>query len=43
VVLRYESDLSFREVAEACGIEEAAARKRVSRALERLREVLSDE
>ncbi len=43
VVLRYESDLSFREVAAACGIDEAAARKRVSRALERLRESLGDE
>jgi RNA polymerase sigma-70 factor (ECF subfamily) len=37
VVLRYERDLSFREVAEACGIDEAAARKRVGRALDRLR------
>jgi RNA polymerase sigma-70 factor (ECF subfamily) len=43
VVLRYEADLSFREVAEACGIDEAAARKRVSRALERLRTALGDE
>jgi RNA polymerase sigma-70 factor (ECF subfamily) len=43
VVLRYESDLSFREVADACGIDEAAARKRVSRALERLRGALGDE
>jgi RNA polymerase sigma-70 factor (ECF subfamily) len=43
VVLRYEADLSFREVAAACGIDEAAARKRVSRALERLRESLGDE
>lgn len=37
VVLRYERDLSFREVADACGIDEAAARKRVGRALDRLR------
>lgn len=43
VVLRYEADLSFREVALACGIDEAAARKRVSRALERLRALLNDE
>jgi RNA polymerase sigma-70 factor (ECF subfamily) len=43
VVLRFESDLSFREVAEACGIDEAAARKRVSRALGRLRETLGEE
>ena len=42
VVLRYDGELSFREVAEACGIDEAAARKRVSRALERLRTVLTD-
>ena len=33
VLLRYESDLSFKEVGVACGIDEAAARKRVSRAL----------
>ena len=43
VVLRYESELSFRDVAIACGIDEPAARKRVSRALERLRESLGDE
>jgi RNA polymerase sigma-70 factor (ECF subfamily) len=43
VVLRYEAELSFREVAEACGIDEAAARKRVSRALERLRGALGEE
>lgn len=40
VVLRFERELSFREVAEACGIDEAAARKRVGRALERLRALL---
>ncbi|MBI5514708.1 MAG: RNA polymerase sigma factor [Deltaproteobacteria bacterium] len=43
VVLRYEGELSFREVADACGIDEAAARKRVSRALERLRQDLGQE
>ena len=43
VVLRYEADMTFREVAEACGIEEATARKRASRALERLRTALSEE
>jgi RNA polymerase sigma-70 factor (ECF subfamily) len=43
VVLRYESELSYREVAEACGIDEAAARKRVSRALDRLRDALGQE
>ncbi len=43
VVLRYEAELSFREVADACGIDEGAARKRVSRALERLRALLPDD
>jgi RNA polymerase sigma-70 factor (ECF subfamily) len=42
VILRYDAGLSFREVAEACGVDEAAARKRVSRALQRLRESLAD-
>jgi RNA polymerase sigma-70 factor (ECF subfamily) len=39
LVLRYCAELSFGEVAEVCGIAEPAARKRVSRALLRLREV----
>jgi RNA polymerase sigma-70 factor, ECF subfamily len=43
LLLRYEADLSFREVAEACGCDEAAARKRVSRALCRMRELLKDD
>ena len=43
VVLRYEAGLSFRELAEACGVDEAAARKRVSRALARLRADLTEE
>lgn len=43
VVLRYEGELSFRELAAACGVDEAAARKRVSRALARLREDLGQE
>ena len=43
VVLRYDAELSYAEVAAACGIDEAAARKRVSRALERLRSALGDE
>ena len=43
VVLRYEGELSFREVGESCGIDEATARKRVSRALEKLRSTLVDE
>jgi RNA polymerase sigma-70 factor (ECF subfamily) len=40
VLLRYQAGLSFREVGEALSIDEAAARKRVSRALARLREAL---
>lgn len=40
VLLRFEGELSFREVATACGIDEAAARKRVSRALDHLRTLL---
>jgi RNA polymerase sigma-70 factor (ECF subfamily) len=43
VLLRYEAGLSYREIGEACGIDEAAARKRASRALSRLREVLKHE
>ena len=43
LVLRYTAELSFREVAEACGIDEAAARKRVSRGLSRLRALLAEE
>jgi RNA polymerase sigma-70 factor (ECF subfamily) len=43
ILLRYEAELSFRELAEACGVDEAAARKRVSRALARLRMDLGEE
>jgi RNA polymerase sigma-70 factor (ECF subfamily) len=43
LLLRYVGELSFREVGEACGIDEAAARKRVSRALARLREIRRSE
>ena len=43
VVLRYEGELSFREVAKACGVDEPVARKRVSRALSRLRADLGEE
>jgi RNA polymerase sigma-70 factor, ECF subfamily len=43
LVLRYVADLSHREIAEACGLDEAAARKRISRALERLRTVMPTE
>ncbi|MBI2897968.1 MAG: sigma-70 family RNA polymerase sigma factor [Deltaproteobacteria bacterium] len=40
ILLRFDAGLPFREVALACGIDEATARKRASRALERLRELL---
>lgn len=43
LLMRYGADLSFKEVATACGIDEPAARKRVSRALLRLRNVLKKE
>jgi RNA polymerase sigma-70 factor, ECF subfamily len=43
LVLRYVADLSHREIALACGLDEAAARKRVSRALERMRSVMPSE
>lgn len=43
LVLRYVADLGHRDIALACGIDEAAARKRVSRALERLRAAMPSE
>lgn len=43
LVLRFVADLSHREIATACGLDEAAARKRISRALERLRQVMPHE
>ena len=43
VVLRYESGLPYREIAELMAIDEPAARKRVSRALLQLRSTLTDE
>ena len=43
LVLRFAGDLSFREVGVACGIDEAAARKRVSRGLCRLRALLGED
>jgi RNA polymerase sigma-70 factor (ECF subfamily) len=43
LVLRYVADLGYREIALACDIDEPAARKRVSRALVRLREVIPSE
>ena len=42
VLLRYVSELSFRDVGVACGIEEATARQRVGRAVARLRDRLSE-
>jgi RNA polymerase sigma factor (sigma-70 family) len=39
VLLRYFENKSLREVADALGISEEAARKRVSRAIDRLREI----
>jgi RNA polymerase sigma-70 factor, ECF subfamily len=43
LVLRYAAELSFREVAQASGIDEATARKRVSRGLARLRSLLGED
>jgi len=43
LVLRYVADLGHREIAAACNIDEAAARKRISRALARLRAVVPHE
>jgi RNA polymerase sigma-70 factor, ECF subfamily len=43
LLLRYSGELSFKEVALACGIDEAAARKRVSRALLKLRDAVMRE
>jgi RNA polymerase sigma-70 factor, ECF subfamily len=43
LVLRFEAGLSFKEVSTACGVDEATARKRVSRALARLRAELGEE
>ncbi len=43
LVLRYDAGLSFKELGVACGIDEAAARKRVSRAIARLRAEIGEE
>ena len=43
LVMRYVADLSHREIALACNLDEATARKRISRALARLRSVVTDE
>jgi RNA polymerase sigma-70 factor (ECF subfamily) len=42
LVLRYVSDLSHREIAIACNLDEATARKRVSRAIAHLRTVMPE-
>ncbi|MDQ3033290.1 MAG: sigma-70 family RNA polymerase sigma factor [Myxococcota bacterium] len=42
VVMRYQGGLEYREISAACGIDEAAARKRVSRGLARMKELLSE-
>lgn len=41
LVLRYDAEQSFRDIADTLGIDEAAARKRVGRALMRMREHLT--
>ncbi len=43
LVMRYVADLSHKEIALACNLDEAAARKRISRALARLRAVMPDQ
>ena len=43
LVLKYVADLSHREIAVACGLDEPAARKRISRALARMRAVMPTE
>ena len=42
VALRYFTDLSTREVANALGVREGTVKSRLSRALEHLREILAD-
>lgn len=42
LVLRFVADLSHREIATACNLDEATARKRISRALARLRQVMPE-
>jgi RNA polymerase sigma-70 factor (ECF subfamily) len=43
LVLRYVADLSHREIATACNLDEPTARKRISRALARLRSIVPTE
>jgi len=42
VVMRYQGGLEYREIGAACGIDEVAARKRVSRGLARMKELLAE-
>src|SRR6188768_593221 len=42
LVLRFVADLSHREIAVACNLDEATARKRISRGLARLRSVMPE-
>ena len=43
VLLRYQGELSYRDIAAQMAVDEAAARKRVSRALGKLRNLLGEE
>ena len=43
LVLRFVADLSHREIAAACNLDEPTARKRISRALAKLRSVMPDQ
>jgi RNA polymerase sigma-70 factor, ECF subfamily len=43
LLLRFAADLTFQEVAAACGVDEPTARRRASRALLRLRSLLESE
>lgn len=43
LVLRFVADLSHREIATTCNLDEPAARKRISRALARLRSVMPEQ
>jgi RNA polymerase sigma-70 factor (ECF subfamily) len=42
VTMRYQAGLDYAEIAVACGIDEAAARKRVSRGLARMKALLAE-
>ncbi len=43
LVMRYVADLSHREIATACNLDEPTARKRIRRALARLRSVMPEQ